>query len=114
MKFTFYSFLFCVLFSLNLKAQNGTNGTSGSQDQNGSKINWSIDPFEHALFVENKGQFDTVDAGGKILFEAKLGSINAFFTAKGILYRHIETEKLDFSEVERNPPRLLSSGIEIL
>ncbi len=98
MKFTFYSFLFCVLFSLNLKAQNGTNGTSGSQDQNGSKINWSIDPFEHALFVENKGQFDTVDAGGKILFEAKLGSINAFFTAKGILYRHIETEKLDFSE----------------
>lgn len=83
--------LFCVLAST---AQSGSNGT-GPQDP---KVKWSIDPFEHALFVENKGQFDTVDAGGKILFEAKLGAINAFFTANGILYRHIETAKLDFSD----------------
>ena len=82
---------------MNLSAQIGSTGTSGQTQQEG-QIKWSIDPFEHALFVENKGQFDTVDAGGKILFEAKLGSINAFFTAKGILYRHIETEKLDFSD----------------
>ncbi len=88
-----------VLFSIfTTNAQSGSKGTSPAPNTGLPQIKWSVNPFEHALFVENKGQYDTVDAGGKILFEAKLGSINAFFTAKGILYRHIETDKLDFSD----------------
>src|SRR5437868_5498479 len=70
------------------------------------KTKWSINPFEHALFVENKGQFDTIMPGDQILYEAKLGSINAYFTPKGVMYRHIETEKLDFShgDPDQNGP----------
>ena len=83
--FAFFSFLI-------------TSAQQGSYQGSTGNINWSLDPFEHALFVENKGQFDTVTADGKILFEAKLGQINAFFTAKGITYRLIETAPLDFSD----------------
>ncbi len=72
-------------------------GTTNGVPQVG-QTKWSVNPFEHALFVENTGQFDTVDAGGKILFESKIGAINAFFTAKGILYRHIETAPLEFGD----------------
>jgi gliding motility-associated-like protein len=92
---SFFSVLFCVLTST---AQNGGVGTNPSQVPTIGNINWSVDPFEHALFVENTGQFDTLIPGEKIYFEAKLGAINAFFTAKGVLYRHIECEKLDFSK----------------
>lgn len=71
------------------------------------KINWSIDPFEHAIFVENKGQFDTVLPGEKIFFEAKLPEgIDAYFTSQGVVYEHIQTAELDFShgDPDQNGP----------
>ncbi len=107
MKFTFLTLLSFALFAPVLHAQ---NGTTGGQNQQG-KINWTVDPFEHALFVENKGQFDTVDAGGKVFYESHLGAASAFFTANGILFRHIETEKpdkeedKDFDPDEGAPPK---------
>ncbi len=92
MKFTFLPLIFFALLTPALYAQ---SGSSNGQIQQGTKVNWTIDPFEHALFVENKGQFDTVNADGKVLFESHLGAADAFFTSKGILYRHIETVKAE-------------------
>ena len=77
-------------------AQTGTKGSTQPQVPQAGKIQWSVDPFEHAIFVENTGQFDTAFPGIKIYFEAKLGSVGAFFTSKGIIYKHGEIEKLDF------------------
>lgn len=100
---TILSILFCVLDS---SAQTAGKATTTQVPQVGT-INWSVDPFEHSLFVENKGQFDDVLKGEKIFFEAKLPEgIDAFFTAKGVLYRDIQDEQLDFShgDPDQNGP----------
>src|ERR1035441_8271635 len=101
MKFTVLSFLFFALFPPSLFAQ---SGISGGPTQQGTSVKWTVDPFEHAVFVENKGQFDTINSAGKVLFESHLGAADAFFTAKGILYRHIETEKPDAGDPDANGP----------
>ncbi|HTB31948.1 MAG TPA: PKD domain-containing protein [Bacteroidia bacterium] len=89
--------IFSILFVvITCTAQSGSNGTN--QVPQVGKINWSVDPFEHAVFVENNGQFDDVIPGEKIFFEAKLGPVIAYFTARGIVYKHVEYEKLDFSK----------------
>jgi len=96
-KFTFL--IVTVLFSiLNSSAQNSGKANTNPQAPQIGSTKWSLDPFEHAIFVENKGQFDTVLPGVQIFFEAQLGAADAYFTANGILYKHIETAKLDFSK----------------
>ncbi len=50
---------------------------------------WDTKPFDHKIFVENKGQFttETGRAGDRILYEAKLGKVKAYFLPNGIVYR---------------------------
>jgi len=91
--------IFSVVFGIwSSQAQTVNKGTTKKQVPQIGTINWSIDPFEQAVFVENRGQFDTILPGEKIFFEAKLGAIVAFFTNRGIIYMHQETEPLDFSD----------------
>ena len=57
----------------------------------GKGVNWTKDPFDRKLFVENKGQFDAdVRPGEKVLYQAILGNVNAYFTPQGIIYRYME------------------------
>ncbi len=50
---------------------------------------WSSEPFNRQYFVENKGQFDTdVVSDKKILFQAILGDVKAYFTTGGVIYRY--------------------------
>ncbi|MGP8215415.1 MAG: T9SS type A sorting domain-containing protein [Bacteroidia bacterium] len=67
---------------------------NSSKNQNGFKEKWKINPFDHKIFIENKGQFDAdvknenID---KVLYEAVLGGdIKAYFTPNGILYRQVK------------------------
>ncbi len=83
---------FCSFYSFAQK------GKSNSQAPKTGKINWSIDPFEHSLFVENVGQFPITKSGDKIYFESKIGIVNALFTTKGVLYCYHENAPLDFSD----------------
>src|SRR6185312_1131079 len=53
------------------------------------KVNWSVDPFNRKIFIENRGQFDTaVKSPDKVLFQAVFGPITANFTDHGIVYRY--------------------------
>ena len=59
------------------------------------KTNWSVNPFDHQLFVENLGQFDSelLSRQGKAQFMAQLGNVKAYFTAEGLVYRYDEFPK---------------------
>ncbi|MGP8215749.1 MAG: PKD domain-containing protein [Bacteroidia bacterium] len=58
------------------------------------RIKWTKDPFDHQLFIENKGQFDTdVTTKDKILYQVRLGDVRAYFTQSGVIYRYDEYTK---------------------
>ena len=76
------------------------------------KPNWSSAPYEHKVFIENKGQFDPVDNKDKanpllppgyvqkeIKYAVTMEGMNIYFTGHGLTYRRDETQKL--SEVEK-------------
>ncbi|HTB05877.1 MAG TPA: hypothetical protein VK806_02915, partial [Bacteroidia bacterium] len=89
-------FSILVLFAGSLLAQVGHTGLSNLP---GCKAKWTTNPFDHKLFVENKGQFNNIiPSGDKVLFEAKLGSMNAYFTATGVVYQYMEMLNKDTSE----------------
>lgn len=48
------------------------------------------DPFDQKVFIENKGQFDKNDLRfiGKILFSARSGGVNLFFSSRGLIYQY--------------------------
>ncbi|MGP8216946.1 MAG: T9SS type A sorting domain-containing protein [Bacteroidia bacterium] len=66
-----------------------------AQAKNSTKTaKWQAIPFDHKLFIENKGQFDNdVQTPSKILYMAMLGNVKAYFTATGIIYRYDEYPK---------------------
>jgi gliding motility-associated-like protein len=52
---------------------------------------WTSNPFNHQLFIENKGQFDgKIPGNEKVYYAAQLGSVMAYFTSNGIVYRYAE------------------------
>jgi CHU_C Type IX secretion signal domain/SprB repeat len=96
--------------------------TSYSQPKNGRQIHsvsgkktvkgkkWTTNPFDNQVFIENKGQFDGILPGNeKVYFVVRLGGIQAFFTATGIVYRMKKYPPLDFSKGqdpdENGPPK---------
>jgi len=93
-------FLFTVFYSIVSTSAQGTTNKNNNKEQAPQigQVKWTVNPFEHAIFVENTGQFDTILPGEKIYFQAKLGCIDAYFTSKGVLYKHMETAPLDFSD----------------
>src|ERR1700722_5211765 len=113
--------LVCFCFVVAVQAQNGvsqhkTTGpnttntndpdwVSGNKAPESSEIkyhtNWSHDPFDHQVFIENKGQFDAdVTTSGKILYQAELGNVKAYFTSTGVIYRYDEYPKKNKKESE--------------
>ncbi|HTA81771.1 MAG TPA: T9SS type A sorting domain-containing protein [Bacteroidia bacterium] len=53
--------------------------------------NWTSKPFNHQVFIENKGQFTSdINTSDKIIFQAILGKVKAYFTPSGIVYRYDE------------------------
>src|SRR4051812_39615202 len=86
-------FLFYVLICLSGLAQRPTNASS-------YQTNWTVNPFDHKLFVENLGQFDKDlrEGQGRVHFFALLGTIKAYFTPGGIVYRYDEFPKRERNE----------------
>lgn len=72
---------------------NGKKDDPQPQDKK-YKIKWTADPFDHQLFVENKGQFDTdTYSKDKIFFYASIGDVKMYFTNNGVIYKYIEAKK---------------------
>jgi gliding motility-associated-like protein len=79
---TFLIFLSCCCF-----AQSQTSRPPAG------KVNWTTNPFEHKEFIKNEGQFDDAGKGDKVIYQAILGNIKAYFTADGILYEYDKYSK---------------------
>jgi len=115
------AFLF-FYFTSGLKAQNnrvaqmnnsasvfnagGTSAGEASSQEMTYTPKWDVKPFDHKVFVENKGQFtnETGRTDDKILYEAKLGRIKAYFLPGGLVYRY--EGWFEKSEAEREKEEL--------
>ncbi|MBI2271892.1 MAG: PKD domain-containing protein [Bacteroidetes bacterium] len=60
---------------------------------------WTSNPFEHFVFVENKGQFDNTN--NSIYYGARTGGLDIYFSAHSLTYRHDEFKKLNEEEKEK-------------
>lgn len=90
-----YSLLFvALLIPFNGGAQKHSNLTD-KQDEN-----WLLSPFAQKLFIANNGQFNNEADGNKVLYYAKLGGVDLYFTPKGILYRSSETKKDENGKIQ--------------
>ncbi len=58
------------------------------------KVNWTKDPFDRKLFVENLGQFDNdINTNERVFYQAVLGNAKAYFTSRGVIYRYEKYRK---------------------
>ena len=82
--------------------KNKNSGTSTKGKAGESAWAWTVQPFDHKVFIENRGQFDTlVNDNSKVIFGAQLGdNLFAYFTTTGIVYRSIVFPKLAEAEKE--------------
>jgi gliding motility-associated-like protein len=82
------------VFALNLSIAYSSFGqTFGRKNTNEQAqkhaLKWKTNPLDHAVFVENNGQFNAdVNTGDKVLYEAQLGEVRAYFTSRGVVYRY--------------------------
>jgi len=68
------------------------------------KQKWTKAPFDHQLFIENKGQFNAdIKTSEKILYQVILGDVRAYFTPSGIVYRYDELPVKFEKKNERDP-----------
>ena len=89
MKKTLLHFLFCMCL-LHLSAQPPSYQT-----------NWTTNPYDQQVFIENRGQCNHyISTSDKILYQANLGNIKAFFTPNGIIYRYDKYKKKE-QEIEK-------------
>jgi hypothetical protein len=77
-----------------------------SKNKNQGKINWTVkNPFQHKVFIENKGQFDdAVPKSEKIVYFAKIGRVGAYFTLAGVYYKENEISEKSNSDKEEEHP----------
>ncbi|HWY98491.1 MAG TPA: hypothetical protein VNY36_05335, partial [Bacteroidia bacterium] len=121
--------LLAVCFSNSVKAQNSVshhasipikepawvkNDKKGPQNQE-NKVKWTRDPFDHQVFIENKGQYDTdVNGAGKVLYQVMLGGVKAYFTASGVYYKYVEgdkpIQKRDLDELKDIPKPIIHNA----
>jgi len=89
-RFAIFIFFLCSLF---IHAQTSKSSVG--------KINWITNPFEHKAFIKNEGQFaEEEKKGSKIIYQAILGKIKAYFTTTGIIY---EYDKFPVKNKDRDP-----------
>ncbi len=66
---------------------NNTSAKAGATNSLAKK--WSVNPFDHQLFIPNNGQFDKeLNNGDKAVFSAIAGKTKIYFTAKGVVYKN--------------------------
>ncbi len=64
---------------------------------------WTAEPFNHQVFIENKGQFNSdIKGNKKVLYQAVLGAVKAYFTPDGIVYKYDEISKNKDKDDEDN------------
>src|SRR6185312_12274152 len=73
--------------STKLKADKSTTTTA-------AKINWTSNPFDHQVFIENEGQFTALPSSDKILYGALVGNVYMFITPQGLIYKYTENPVL--------------------
>jgi gliding motility-associated-like protein len=94
-------FTLFLLVSLHSEAQVTASGGNTTNGNAGYKINWTVNPFDREVFVENKGQFTAdINNGDKILYGAQVGDVYTFITNHGIIYKYTE-----HPEVQMSPDR---------
>jgi gliding motility-associated-like protein len=98
---------FSILFSIFLLIFStvGFSQTTGNMGKS-SLVKWQTDPFDHQVFILNKGQFDGAIPGDeKVLYGVQLGSVFAYFTSKGIIYSYTEFPKESEQERGKDPDK---------
>ena len=107
--------LFYLLIGLNAQSlrnnfNSAAHSNKGPQQPNEKyKVKWTKNPFDKQLFIQNGGQFDTdTYSRDKIFFQVKLGDIQAYFTASGVIYKYEKypkrtEEKDDIDKEDRKP-----------
>jgi gliding motility-associated-like protein len=78
---------------------------------------WSVNPFEHNVFIENKGQFDfdRTDKNGKenpgnIQYAISNEGMKIYFTASGLIYEHDEIIPISEEEMEAMREKISGPG----
>ncbi|MGP8216114.1 MAG: gliding motility-associated C-terminal domain-containing protein [Bacteroidia bacterium] len=80
-----------VLLSANAIAQQASNSVKKSPARIKATSQWTTAPFDHKVFIENKGQFNAgVPGNDKVIYSASLGAVNLYFTSHGIVYEYDE------------------------
>ncbi|MEO6882711.1 MAG: gliding motility-associated C-terminal domain-containing protein [Bacteroidia bacterium] len=82
-----------------------------AQNKTGSK-NWTKNPFEEKVFVENKTQFDGQDKlpNSAILFGVRNDGVQIYFIQKGLTYRHDEFVPMSEAEKDKAEKEAAKSG----
>ncbi|HTA28092.1 MAG TPA: SprB repeat-containing protein, partial [Bacteroidia bacterium] len=78
------------IYSQKSATDKGGSGTQTVKNQKNYHVKWKATPFDHQVFIANKGQFDGAIPGTKILFGAQLGNVWAYFTSSGVIYQYTE------------------------
>src|ERR1035438_7884523 len=103
MKIPLHVFFFLIILNICTFGQ-GSNGLPQERlTPKAHTTNWTVKPFDQQIFIENKGQLNNAVKGNdEILFSAKLGQVNAYFTKHSIIYRYDESPKRDRNRSEEH------------
>lgn len=77
---------------------------NNAQANNGDyKSNWTSNPYDFTIFIENNGQFDKEipNTDVKINYGIQFGMLKGFFTKKGLTYQLTETNNKSTSAAEK-------------
>ncbi|MFI5151561.1 MAG: hypothetical protein ACHQRM_17690, partial [Bacteroidia bacterium] len=89
----------CVwIFSLILLLNSVYSYAGGGTKTHAERPGWVAEhPFEHRVVIENKGQFDGKNPSESepILFGARTGSVDLYFSKKGLCFRRDYYKQLD-------------------
>ena len=107
------SHILCLIIMI-LLAMHPAFSQTGAAPGVTEKPNWSNAPYEHKVFIENKGQFDPIDNNDKanpllplgyvqngIKYVVTMEGTEMYFTNHGLTYRRDETQKLSEKEREK-------------
>jgi gliding motility-associated-like protein len=93
---------------------------SGLAQAGAEKIRWQSDPFEHKVFVENKGQLDGMNGlkRSSIRYAVMSEGVAIYFTSQGLTYRHDEyrasaSSKATEKEREEHKPESISQFVHM-
>jgi gliding motility-associated-like protein len=73
--------------------------------QHPEKLNWKVDPFENKVFIENKGEFNSISGiPDNILFGIKGAGEQILFGRKGLYFVSLVPDNLQHRKHTQNPP----------